>query len=64
MHFYANKEPTLDESVPIFVYSRKRHFEEYVFQFALNKKEIKRLQQELNRALKVLEEYNGNNDKN
>jgi len=51
MNFEAENTATLDHSVPIIVRSNN---DEYIFQFALNKKEIKRLQRELKVALKVI----------
>jgi len=59
MDFEADNDTTLDESVPIIVrYLSKKEGrydeEEYIFQFALNKKEIKQLQGELKKALKVI----------
>lgn len=54
MEFEANHNITLDNSVPILVHSDE--IGEYIFQFALNKKEILDLQSELKKALRMLKE--------
>jgi len=56
MNFEADKNKTLDNSVPIIVRSLGKNHEEYIFQFALNKKEILQLQKELKIALKLIKE--------
>jgi hypothetical protein len=56
MLFDAKNDVTLDNSVPIIVWHRNKNTEEYIFQFALNKKEILQLQKELKKALKIIEE--------
>lgn len=56
MKFEAQNDATLDNSIPIIVWHRSKNTEEYVFQFALNKKEILQLQKELKKALKIIEE--------
>ena len=53
MSFEKDKYSTLDKSVPIIVRSSD---DEYIFQFALNKKEILALQKILKKALKQLDE--------
>ena len=54
MNFECDKYPTLDGSYPIIVRSLGKEHEEYCFQFAVNKKEIRQLMVELNKALRQL----------
>jgi hypothetical protein len=56
MKFEAKSDTTLDNSIPIIVWHKSKNTEEYIFQFALNKKEILQLQKELKKALKIIEE--------
>jgi len=58
MQFEAERKGgsiTLDGSIPIYVRANGIN-EEYIFQFALNEKEIKDLMQELEKALKTFRE--------
>ena len=54
MNFSAEREMTLDNSVPIIIRHLSESAEEYIFQFALNEKEILQLQKELRKALKTI----------
>jgi hypothetical protein len=51
LNFDVELEPTLDESYPVIVYSIKGYNEEYVFQFACNKKELYNLKNAIEEAL-------------
>jgi hypothetical protein len=55
MDFEIENEPTLDESYPIIVRHLSKHEEEYIFQFAVNLKEMKQLNRLLNKKIKEIE---------
>ena len=64
MYFRIEYEPTMDDSIPIIVSHLSNEHEEYIFQFACNKKELKQLISECKKGLKQLEKLKKLREKN
>jgi uncharacterized protein YeeX (DUF496 family) len=56
MNFEIETTPTLDDSYPVIVRTLTKDDEEYVFQFACNKKELLQLRREINKTLKMIKD--------